>query len=326
MQKSVDSYLYDISIIVPLLNEEKYVANLITSLLKADGIKKELLLVDGGSTDHTIEIIRQVMAENADVKLVTNPARFVSHGFNKAFHVATGKYIALVGAHAVYADAYFNSGITELENGTCDAVGGPLLQKGKNDTGKAIAYAMSTKLGVGGTEFRTESTRMYVDSVAFAIYSRKIFEKVGMLDEELIRNQDDEFHYRVNKAGFRMLMIPEMKAEYYVRDSLSGLYKQYFGYGFYKPLVLKKVPEGVRFRHLIPAFFTVYIFSLPIAFFYPVYAVPLLLYLSLIVIFAIKSPLNIAAKRIALCVYPILHFAYGLGFIKGLKLIIPPDK
>src|SRR5690606_40249242 len=109
-------------------------------------------------------------------------------------------------------------------------------------------------------------------------------------------------------------------------DTLSGFSRQSSGYGFYNSLVLKRVPAGVRFRHLIPAFFRVYFFSLPIAFFYPVYAVPLLLYLSLIVIFAIKSPSNIAAKRIALCVYPILHFAYGLGFIKGLKLIIPPDK
>lgn len=326
MQKKLPEHSIDISIIVPLFNEQDFVEALITSLLKPDGLNKELLLVDGGSTDRTLEVIERITESNPVVKLVKNAERFVSHGFNKAFGLASGQYIALIGAHAIYSDGYFSSGVQALQNGSCDAVGGCLVQKGKNDFGRAIAYVMSTKLGVGGTEFRTESRKMYVDSVAFAIYRREVFQKVGLLDEQLVRNQDDEFHYRMNRAGFKILMIPEMKAEYFVRDSLLSLYKQYFGYGLYKPLVLKKVPNGVRPRHLVPAFFAIYICSLPIVYFFPPYVVPLVLYLMLIVFFSFKSRLFLRVKLISMSVYPVLHMAYGLGFIKGLKLLFKYSK
>ncbi|MDZ7648838.1 MAG: hypothetical protein U5K54_17615 [Cytophagales bacterium] len=120
------------------------------------------------------------------------------------------------------------------------SVGGPLIQKGKSEKGKAIAHAMSSKLGVGDTEFRTDSKKQYVDSVAFAMYKREIFDSIGVMDEQLIRNQDDELHYRMNAAGYRILMVPEMQCVYYVRETLRGLFKQYFQYGLFKPFTFSK--------------------------------------------------------------------------------------
>lgn len=308
-----------LSIIIPLYNEEKYVGPLLDSLLLDDGVEKEIFLTDGGSTDGTISVVQRYQAQYPNIHLVNNEKKYVSFGFNKAFPDVKGKYVTLMGAHALYPPGFFVNGLKYLDAGECDVVGGPLLQEGKTDTGKAIAYAMSSKFGVGGTEFRTMKKKMYVDSVAFAIYKKEIFDKIGLLDEELVRNQDDELHYRMNAAGYRILMVPEMQCVYYVRNSLSSLYSQYYQYGLYKPLVLKKVKQGTRFRHLVPALFCLYICSLPLAFFTCLWLLPLVLYMLLIVFITMcASHLSFRQKCLAMAAFPTLHFSYGFGFLRGL--------
>ena len=310
-----------LSIIIPIYNEEKYIGHLLESITGINSVNKEFFLVDGGSTDGTLEIIDKHKRQNENIHLIHNPERFVSHGFNKAFPLTKGKYITLLGAHAIYPNSFFETGIPYLESGECDVVGGPLQQLGKTETGQAIAYCMSSKFGVGGSEFRTETKKMYVDSVAFAIYKRAVFEKTGLLDEELIRNQDDELHYRINAAGFRILMVPEMRCSYYVRNNLKSLFRQYFQYGLYKPLVLKKVHSGIRLRHLIPAIFCLYIISIPIVGWFSSWIVPLALYSALALYFSIVKSDTLTGKQKLICliIFPTLHISYGSGFIIGLK-------
>jgi GT2 family glycosyltransferase len=307
-----------LSIIIPIYNEVSYIETLVNSLLVNDGVLKEIFLVDGGSTDGTIEKIKAFQKEYSNIILVNNEKQFVSYGFNKAFPLTKGKYLTLMGAHATYPTNFFKAGIGYLENGECDVVGGPLIQKGKTSTGKTIAACMSSKFGVGGTEFRTERKKMYVDSVAFAIYKKSIFEKIGLLDEDLIRNQDDELHYRINENGYKILMVPEMECTYYVRNSISSLYKQYFQYGLYKPLVLKKVKSGIRIRHLIPALFCFYLLSLPITIILPIWIIPFILYISINLILSFKLDLPFTEKIKAPLVFTTLHISYGLGFLAGL--------
>ena len=163
---------------------------------------------------------------------------------------------------------------------------------------------------------------MYVDSVAFAIYKRAIFEKIGLLDEELIRNQDDEFHYRINANNYRILMVPEMECTYYVRESMRGLFKQYFQYGYYKPLVLKKVRSGIRPRHLIPAAFVLYLLSLPLAMVWAAWLIPLALYFVIDMYCAFSNNQPLPVRLMSLLVFPTLHISYGLGFISGLKFLV----
>ena len=308
----------ELSVICPTYNEIDFIDTLIDNLCFNDGLEKEILIVDGGSMDGTIERIKLRMNKYSSLKLLENPFRTSTHAFNIGYKYSTGKFIAFVGAHASYDKNYFTSGLNCLRQNECDVVGGPLKQKGKTLSGKAIALVMSSKLGVGNTEFRTESKKMMVDSVAFAIYKREVIERGGLMDETLPVNQDDEFHYRVRSKGYRIMMIPEMSSTYYVRDSFIKLFRQYFRYGLYKPAVLKKVRGSVRLRHLMPSLFTIYILSLPLMIFIPIWILPMMLYFLLILArsFSFKETLKI--RFLSIPVFPLIHISYGCGFLVGL--------
>jgi GT2 family glycosyltransferase len=307
-----------ITAVIPVLNEEKYIEQLIRNLLNGITIEVEILVYDAGSKDNTVEIVHHLSSEFPQVRLIENKQRFVSYAFNHAYQIAKGKYMALLGAHALYPKGYLQKGFTELESGSCDVVGGPLHQDAYTHAGKGIAFAMSSKLGVGGTAFRTEQNRMYVQSVAFAIYKKSVFDKVGVLDTELIRNQDDELHYRIHEAGYKLLMIPEMRCTYYVRDSIKKLWKQYYEYGLFKPLVFAKVKSGFRLRHIVPALFCLYVLSLPIAFIFPIWLMPLLVYITAVLLHSLFNKLPFTSKCYAMCAFPTLHLSYGFGFLIGL--------
>ena len=308
----------ELSVICPTYNEIDFIDALIDNLCINDGLEKEILIVDGGSVDGTIEKVKLLMNKYSSLKLLKNPFRTSTHAFNIGYKFSTGKFIAFVGAHANYDKNYFTSGLDCLRRNECDVVGGPLNQKGKSLAGKAIALVMSSKLGVGNTEFRTENKKMMVDSVAFAIYKREIIEQCGLMDESLPVNQDDEFHYRVKSKGYRIMMIPEMSSTYYVRDSFVKLFRQYFRYGLYKPAVLKKVSGSVRLRHLMPSLFTIYLLSLPLMILIPIWILPLLLYFLLILARSLSFNEILKIRLLSIPVFPLIHLSYGSGFLLGL--------
>ncbi len=308
----------ELSIICPTLNEVDFIDQLVYDLCFEDGLKKEILILDGGSIDGTIDRVRELQKKYSNLILINNPRRTSTAAFNIGYAYSKGEYIAFVGAHAGYSKDYFKVGVEVLNSGICDAVGGPLEQRGKSDIGKAIAYVMSSKSGVGNTEFRTSKERMFVDSVAFAIYRKTMINVVGLMDESLPVNQDDEFHYRLNSKGYKIMMVPEMNATYFVRDSYSKLLKQYFRYGLYKPLVLKKVKGSVRMRHLIPSAFVIYLLSFPVMIISWMWIVPLLFYFLLAFYISMKCEERLNVKLFCLPVFPILHIGYGTGFLLGL--------
>lgn len=311
--------MQELTVCFPVYNEIRFLDSLISSVIETEPVSKQIVLIDGGSTDGTIDQIKKWQEKYSNIFLVNNPQRYVSHGFNLAFNQTQSKYIALMGAHAEYPANYFKKGLSLLEAGECDAVGGPLIQKGKTDKAQVIAFCMSSKFGVGDTEFRTSKERMYVDSVAMAIYNRKVFDKVGLFDEALVRNQDDEFHYRLNHYGCRILMEPEMESVYYVRDDLRSLWKQYFQYGLYKPMVLNKIRSGIRARHLVPGLFTLYLITLPFfAWLHWVFILPLILYFILAISVLSKSFKKQKDIFFGIAAFLTLHLAYGSGFLLGL--------
>jgi GT2 family glycosyltransferase len=308
-----------ITVCIPVYNEGDFIDRLLSSLVNAPPAEKEIYLIDGGSKDDTLERIKVWKQNYPQIKLVNNDLKYVSHGFNIAYRASQSTYITLMGAHAEYPPDYFMSGISLLEKEDADAVGGPLNQTGRTEKGKVIAACMSSQFGVGDSEFRTTKTRAYVQTVAMAIYKRSVFEKIGLLDEDLIRDQDDEFHYRMNANGLKILMDPSMEATYYVRDDFSSLWSQYFNYGLYKPLVFKKVRSQLRLRHLVPPGFVIYLMILPLLLFFSlIILMPLFLYVVLALFFSLKITRKPRGVFYAMISYSILHLSYGAGFCWGI--------
>lgn len=316
MAESIERPL--LSAIVPAFNEAAHIRQLIEGYLHSAPEASDIWVADGGSNDGTRQILEDLTRHNPRIHWVDNPKKYVSFGFNKVFPLTKGKYVALLGAHAEYSSDYFKIAIEALENGEADAVGGVLKQTAHTGKGKAIAAAMSGKFGVGNTEFRTVIKRMYVDSVAFAIYKRELFEELGLLDTELLRNQDDELHYRFNAAGKRILMIPEIFSEYYVRENFTALFKQYFQYGLFKPIVFKKIHSSIRWRHIIPAMFVLYLLSLPLAIYNILWLIPLFAYILLLGFYSIRNSKGLIFSWYKMVATIVLHLSYGIGFLLGL--------
>ncbi len=159
----------------------------------------------------------------------------------------------------------------------------------------------------------------YVDSVYLGAFRRSIFSEVGLFDEDMLRNQDDEFNYRAQSKGKKIYLNPEIHSIYFPRDSVSKLFKQYFQYGLFKSLVLQKVKSGMRIRHLIPAMFVLFVVASVLLYdqFSCLIDAVYLLYFAINAIFSFRNSFDWQTKCNCFITYIILHISYGLGFILG---------
>ena len=177
----------------------------------------------------------------------------VAEGLNHGIGASRGDIVVRVDGHCAIPPQYVSTCVRLLQQGVADCVGGPPRAVGTGWMGTAIALAMSSRFGVGGASFRYTERARYVDHVPFGAYWRRTFDRVGLFDPDLVRNQDDEFSYRLLQAGGRIFVDPAISAEYWSRSTLGGLWCQYFGYGYYKVLVIRKRcgrPSSVR--QLVP--------------------------------------------------------------------------
>ena len=307
-----------ISVICPLLNEEKYIRQLISFLKDAEPKDKEIIFVDGGSTDKTLELIVHEQSVHRNITLIHNPARVVPQALNLAIPVCQAEIIVRIDAHCKYDQNYFTKILETFTEIKADIVGGPTRTAYNGPIQESVAFAICTRFAIGDSKVHDVSYRGYTDSVTFGAWRKSIFERTGLFDIDLIRNQDDEFHYRAKSLGLRIYQNPDIKLFYYPRDSLIGLFKQYYEYGLYKPLVLKKIRSGARPRHFIPSFFCVYLLSIPLAFAFNFWVWPLIFYFVLNLFFSFFNTKRVPIKFILLIVYPTIHIGYGLGFIGGL--------
>ncbi|MDP2363321.1 MAG: glycosyltransferase family 2 protein [Ignavibacteria bacterium] len=311
-----------ISVICPTYNEESYIESILSFFVNSKPENKELLIIDGGSSDRTKEIVQGWILKNNNIKLFINLNKIVPYALNLGIKESKGDFLIRIDAHTKYSDDYFIKILEVFERTGADIVGGPTRVAFETDFQKAVAVAITNPLGVGDSKVHNLEYNGYSDHVTFGAWKREIFDEVGLFDEELVRNQDDEFHYRAKSKGKNIYLSSAIKLWYYPRKEFPSLFKQYFQYGYYKPLVLTKVRSEIKLRHLIPSFFTFYILSVPIAFFYLVWIFPAIIYLLAISFAILKSDLNSYQKLISFLVYPAIHLGYGFGFILGMKKIL----
>lgn len=328
-ERGPDRILPPISVLMPVRNEVSFVSKSLGAVLAQDYPAElmEIFVIDGMSTDGTREAIREFQKSRPRLYLVDNPRKIVPTGMNIAIRRATGEILVRVDGHCTIAPDYVRRCVEHLQTDAVDGVGGPVHTVGATRIARVIALAMSSSFGVGGSAFRTVLDRtMLSDTVPFPAYTRQIVQRAGPYDEELVRNQDDEYNYRLRKLGAKLLLAADVTSEYYSRSSLRSLWRQYYQYGYWKVRVLQKHPRQMSARQFVPVTLVVSILATALL----CLVAPTAGMLGLGAILCAYLGANLMASvitaggedRDVLPLLPVtfatLHFSYGSGFLVGL--------
>jgi glycosyltransferase involved in cell wall biosynthesis len=316
-----------VSVVMPIRNEADFIAQSLGSVLAQDypTDRFEVLVADGRSNDRTREIVSSLAGQVPQVRVIDNPEGIVPTGFNAALRVARGDIIVRVDGHTELANDYVRQCVVELERTGAENVGGRMTAGGKGPVGNAIVLATSSPFGVGGARFHYSESEEWVDTVYLGAWRRSTFDRLGGFDEEFVRNQDDEFNYRLRAAGGRILLSPKIRSRYFSRGSWAALWRQYEQYGFWKVRVLQKHAAQMKLRQFAPPAFVVGLLlalaSAPFSRLGRIAGGALVLsYLAALAWGTLRSrsgqpPSVVARLPIA---FAILHVSYGLGFMAGL--------
>lgn len=323
-----------VSIILPVRNESTYIEKALFAIITQDypADQMEILIADGMSTDDTREKILSLVASvtglRSPVNIIDNPGQIVPSGLNITLSKAKGEIIIRVDGHCIIAPDYVRRCVDHIVNDGVDGVGGPMESIGETQMAKTIAIGISSPFGVGNSAFRTIFGKsMLTDSVPFPAYTRQIIERAGLYDEELMRNQDDEYNYRIRKLGGKILLADDVRSTYFSRTSLKGFWRQYFQYGYWKVRVLQKHPRQMSMRQFAPPAFVASLFVSALLFFlsFPSFLLPpssiipiSYLAANLLASFYTASKRGWDALLYLPFVFAILHLSYGLGFLTGL--------
>lgn len=319
-----------VSIVIPMRNEERHVGRCLDSLMEQDYPADclEVKVVDGCSEDGSAAIVRSFAGRSPDVELLENPERVTPAALNIGIRNSSGDIVIILGSHSFVEPDFVSRNIAVLEATGADCAGGRIETISDRRMGRVISQAMSSAFGVGNSRFRTSMKPGFVDTVAFGAYRREVFERVGLFDEELIRNQDDEFNFRLIRGGCRIFLDPSIRSSYYSRPTLRGLWKQYFQYGWWKTVILRKHGRLPAARNLAPAAaLSVFCLALLLALVVPpmvwLAAVMLATYLLLSVIVTLRS-VGLAGPSMLLLpfAFATLHLSYATGFLCGLPNLV----
>lgn len=314
-----------VSVIIPIYNEEKYIANCLESFLHQNFplVYMECICVDGNSTDRTIEIVKDYIELYPDaIKLLINENRTQSYAMNMGIEIANGDYIIRFDAHTEYPNDYIQKCVECLETIDADNVGGIIDTIGKTKKGKTIAKMLSSRFGVGNSQFRTGNESAYVDTVPFGAFKKETLQKIKGFDTRLDRNEDNEINYRIRKNGGKVYLSKDITASYYCRDTIKGLLSMGFSNGKWNVITMKVCPGSMRTRHFIPMLFVISIISLALLglvykfFWYALFA-EIGLYFLLDIIFSSKIASNYSEFLKLLFLFPAFHITYGSGSMAG---------
>jgi len=320
-----------VTVIAPCRNEAPFIEQAIKTILDSDypGDLIELLVVDGMSTDGTRDTVTALGAKDARVKLLDNPGKIVPSAMNIGIKTAKGEYIVRIDCHSVFAPDYISKCVEVLQRTGADNVGGYITTlPGTNDaTGKAIAEASSSKFGVGNSMFRLSGPECEVDTVPFGTYRKELFDRIGLYDERLVRNQDIELNSRIHKNGGRIIISPEIKLSYFNRSTYTGIWQQSFNNGLWNPYTLWLVGGGLRARHFIPMVFVLSLLLLTVlSLFFRVVSTLLIAEILLYCLIAAIVAARIAKRKaisafLVFRAFATLHIGYGIGSLWGIMTI-----
>ena len=242
-----------VSVVMPVRNEERHLAEAVRHVLGQDYPGEiEFVLAVGPSADRTEQIARDLAAAEPRLTVVANPVGTIPAALNAAVKTARHAVIARVDGHALLPPGYLETAVRTLaETGAADA-GGVMAAAGVTTFGRAVAWAMTSKAGVGSAAFHTGGGAGPVDSVYLGVYRREAIDQAGGWDEGMLRAEDWDLNYRIRARGGQIWFTPGLRVTYRPRASLRALVAQYFHYGRWRRVIVREHPETASFRYLAP--------------------------------------------------------------------------
>jgi succinoglycan biosynthesis protein ExoA len=261
-----------VAVVVPCFNEQRSIGRLLRAVAGQHPPPREIVIIDGGSTDGTLREIERIRAtiEHIKVDAVVAPELSLPRAINFAVRRTSAPIVVRLDAHSEPSDGYIAQAIAHLSDATVGVVGGLWrIEPGSGtDLAAAIARAVSHPLGAGDAAYRIASAGevpIDVDTVPFGCFRRDTWERLGGLNEQLLGNEDYEFNYRAQQAGLAVRLDPGMQCKYVARATLGALAVQYFRYGWCKVQMLRLYPDALRWRQAVPSIFVFLLAVLSIA-------------------------------------------------------------
>jgi len=324
-----------ISIFLPTLNEGHGIHRCLDSLLSQDGVSCEIevLAIDGGSKDNTLEILRAYASRDARVRIFANERRRTPFAYNLGLREARGEYVCIFGGHTMASPDYFSTCLDELIARGAGSCGGRVVSIPAADTLQArlASWAAGHSFGSSSKSFRTYSEG-YVDSVNYGVMRRELPLAMGGYDEELLRNQDNDMNHKLRTHGHSMYCTWKTQCYYWTKSTLGGLFEYMRANGYWNVISLKINPGSMAARHFIPFVFVACLIAssllaasgafLPAPNKWVAFA-PLIAALGAHLFVGLLAALEIARRErsfAALLLPPVflgIHLAYGFGTLSG---------
>ncbi|MBI5957488.1 MAG: glycosyltransferase family 2 protein [Chloroflexi bacterium] len=324
-----------VTVIMPVRNEESFIARSLGAVLTQDypPDRLEILVVDGRSDDQTRSIVQALAENDSRVHLMDNPGRIQACALNIGIAAAQGEIIIRMDGHSIMTPDYVRQCVYFLHTSGAEVVGGPLRYIGITTAGRTIAAAYGSPFSIP-SRFRVSRTAAYVDTIYPGAWRRDIFERVGMFDESFRVHEDYEMNYRIRRAGGRIYLTPEIRFDYYGRQTIQALGRQFFRYGRDKARMLARFPASARPRHLVAPAFVLALgtgallspFSSPIA---PLWALVLGSYTLANGIASVRESRRAGWRMLPRLpvVFATMHLCWGIGFwVEAVQIVTQRGK
>ena len=316
-----------VSIIITARNEEKYLPMLFEDILNQTFPLQniEVVLMDSNSTDNTRLVMEEFKKNNEilSVQIVTNERQIQAAGFNEGVKHATGDVVLKIDAHSRIPADFVQKNVDEILAGAYVCGGNrPTVVDSNDDFSKTLHIVEESALGSSIANYRKSDVKRKVNSIFHGMYRKEVFDKVGLADERLLRTEDNEFHYRVRKAGYDIIFNPEIESYQYIRPTFTKMIQQKFANGYWIGLTSHVCRDCLSLFHFGPGVFVatlLVLMMLTLVSFVPLLTVVFLYLLAVLglSIFEIsKQKFNPTLLLIPFIMIAI-HFAYGVGTIKG---------
>ena len=326
----VNARKHIVSVIIPTLNEELFIERCVHSVLNQsfDVEQMDIMVIDGGSSDKTIEMVKTLSVAHPNIRLINNPKRIQSAAFNIGVQDSDSPYIIRLDAHATYDKHYIERSVKLLEThndygnvgGTCD-----ILPQNESLIARANALLNHLKFGIGGADFRVGTKAQETDSVPFGAFPRKVLNEIGGMREDLARGEDNEYNSRIRKAGYKIWLDPAIRSSYYARPTLRSSCRQMYANGQSIGQLFYVDRKAIGLRHLVPLAFVMALIVSSILAIFSIYGCYMLGFiLAAYILAALAADIDACRKNgwnyffILPVLFFCVHASYGLGTIVGL--------